>query len=72
MVSQPRADGARRAQRVMVAISANELTVVHPNLRSGDGAWRVQLEPPSENNGWSSLAVALAARALTSSAGSRG
>jgi len=67
MVSQPRADGgARRAQRVMIAISTNELTVVDSKLRSGDGAWRVQLEPPSETNGWSSLAVALAelARAL--------
>jgi hypothetical protein len=66
MVSQPRAEGARRAQRVTIAISATELTAVHPELRSGDGAWRVQLEPASETNGWSSLAGALAelARAL--------
>jgi Tfp pilus assembly protein PilN len=67
MVSQPRADGgAHRAQRVTIAISTNELTVVDARLRSGDGAWRVPLEPPSENNGWSSLAAALAelARAL--------
>ncbi|HEV8445254.1 MAG TPA: PilN domain-containing protein [Gemmatimonadaceae bacterium] len=66
-MSQPRAEsGARRAQRVTIAISANELTAVHPELRSADGAWRTQLEPPSENNGWSSLAGALAelARAL--------
>ena len=67
MVSQLRADaGGRRAQRVTIAISANELVAVHPELRSGDGAWRAQLEPLSETNGWSSLAAAFAelARAL--------
>src|SRR5262252_3488653 len=67
MVSQARAEsGARRAQRVAIAISANELAAVHSELRSGGGVWRTQLEPLSENNGWSSLAGALAelARAL--------
>jgi len=49
MVNQPRADGGvRRAQRVMIAISTNELTIVDSKLRSGAGAWRVQLEPYEE------------------------
>ncbi len=62
MVSQPRA---------MIAISLNELTVVDSRLRANDGVWRVPLEPPSETNGWTSLAVALAelARAVGGSVG---
>lgn len=67
MVSQPRAEiGARRGQRTTIAISLTELTVVDSRLRANDGVWRVPLDPPSETNGWTSLAVAFAelARAL--------
>ena len=62
MVSQVRADGGapRRGQRVTIAISPGELTVVDSRLRATDGVWRVPLEPASETNGWSALAVAFA------------
>jgi Tfp pilus assembly protein PilN len=69
MVSQPRVAAgapARRTHRVTIAISSTELTVADARLRANDGVWRVPLEPPSETNGWSSLAAAFAelARAL--------
>jgi len=67
MVSQPRTPAPeRRTQRVTIAISPTELTVVDSRLQSNDGAWRLPLDPPSETNGWTSLAVAFAelARAL--------